>query len=201
MSPRGVAITGVRERLFEAAERVLSREGPGGLTSRAVTSEAGCAKGLLHNHFEDLDDFVAQLVLHRFRQLAEGAATLPARAGERTVAENLTDAALALLGSSGPAITALALARPTATARIRGAWQQGAPGLNAIETSIAAYLQAEQRLGRVPGSEDCAALALAVVATAHHLLMTAWPDGPDPRERLRHLVTSLTTRTDDGPTP
>ncbi|MEU7133426.1 TetR/AcrR family transcriptional regulator [Streptomyces sp. NPDC046261] len=194
MSPRGVAITGVRERLFEAAERVLSRDGAGGLTSRAVTGEAGCAKGLLHNHFADLDDFVAQLVLHRFRLLAERAAALPARAGESTVTENLNATVLALLDSAGPALAALALVRPGASARIRDAWRDGAPGLNAIEASVATYLEAEQRLGRVSGTADCAALALAVVGTAHHLLMTAWPGGPDPRERLQHVIASLTGR-------
>ncbi|MEU1313441.1 TetR/AcrR family transcriptional regulator [Streptomyces cinnamoneus] len=192
MSPRGVAITGVRERLFEAAERVLAREGPGALTSRAVTSEAGCAKGLIHNHFADFDDFVAQLVLHRFRQLAEEAAGLPARAGENTVTDNLNTIALALLDSSGPALASLALTRPGATTRIRDAWRDGAPGLGAIEASVAAYLEAEQRLGRVPGTADCATLALTVIGTAHHLLMTTWPGGPDPRERLRHVIASLT---------
>lgn len=43
--PTGVAIRDVREQLFAAAERVLLRDGPSALTSRAVTSEAGCAKG------------------------------------------------------------------------------------------------------------------------------------------------------------
>ncbi|MEV5239725.1 TetR/AcrR family transcriptional regulator [Streptomyces cinnamoneus] len=191
MSPRGVAITGVRERLYEAAERVLAREGPGALTSRAVTTEAGCAKGLLHNHFADLDDFVAQLVLHRFRLLAEQAATLSTRAGEGSVTENLNAALLTLLDAPGPTLAALALVRPGASARIREAWQRGAPGLNAIETSVTTYLEAEQRLARVPATADCATLALAVVGTAHHLVMTAWPGGPAPHERLRHVITAL----------
>ena len=53
--PTGVAHPRVREHLFEAAERVLLREGPSALTSRAVTTEAGCAKGVLHRHFADFD--------------------------------------------------------------------------------------------------------------------------------------------------
>jgi AcrR family transcriptional regulator len=46
--PTGVAIRDVREQLFDAAERVLLRDGPAALTSRAVTDEAGVAKGVLH---------------------------------------------------------------------------------------------------------------------------------------------------------
>ena len=46
MSPRGVAIHEAREQMFLAAERVLARQGPDGLTSRAITQEAGVATGL-----------------------------------------------------------------------------------------------------------------------------------------------------------
>ena len=56
--PTGVAIRDVRQQLFAAAERVLLRDGPSGLTSRAVTAEAGCAKGVLHRHFADFPLFV-----------------------------------------------------------------------------------------------------------------------------------------------
>jgi hypothetical protein len=38
--PTGVALRDPREQLFDAAERVLLRDGPSALTSRAVTTEA-----------------------------------------------------------------------------------------------------------------------------------------------------------------
>ena len=53
--PTGVHIRDVRDQLFDAAERVLVRDGPNALTSRAVTMEAGCAKGVLYRHFDDFD--------------------------------------------------------------------------------------------------------------------------------------------------
>nr|MDQ6938034.1 TetR family transcriptional regulator [Actinomycetota bacterium] len=53
--PTGVALRDAREQLFHAAERVLLRAGPNALTSRAVTTEAGVAKGVLHRHFADFD--------------------------------------------------------------------------------------------------------------------------------------------------
>ncbi|MFM9373327.1 TetR/AcrR family transcriptional regulator [Streptomyces sp. Da 82-17] len=191
MAPRGVAIPDARERLFAAAERVLERDGPGALTSRAVTDEAGCSKGLLHTHFAGLDDFVAELCLDRFARTAHRAEQLPARAGEGDVARTLGEVVLALLRSGGPAISAFALSRPAAALRIREALESGAPGFDAMERAIAAYLDAERDLGRVSAGVDSGAAALAVVGAVHHLLMTAGPGAPDVERRIEGLVTFL----------
>src|SRR4051794_35357326 len=114
MSPRGVATPDVRERLFAAAERVVEKGGPGALTSRSVTAEAGCAKGLLHAHFAGFDEFVAELCLDRFARTAARAQALAGLAGQGTVARNLDAVALALFDSGGPAISGLAMTRPAA---------------------------------------------------------------------------------------
>ncbi|MEU3609749.1 TetR/AcrR family transcriptional regulator [Streptomyces sp. NPDC035033] len=191
MSPRGVATPDVRERLFAAAERIVERDGPGALTSRSVTTEAGCAKGLLHAHFAGFDEFVAELCLDRFARTAARARALAGAVGRGTVAGNLDAVVLALFDSGGPAVSGLALARPAAALRVREALEGGAPGFAAIEEAVAAYLEAERRLGRVPASLDAATTALALVGTSHHLLMTAWPGSPDPRPTVRRLVTAL----------
>src|SRR3954453_11954197 len=82
--PTGVALRDVREQLFAAAERVLLRDGPHALTSRAVTVEAGVAKGVLHKHFADFDAFLAELVVDRIAQLEISAAGLLGKAGAGT---------------------------------------------------------------------------------------------------------------------
>ncbi|MEV6328730.1 TetR/AcrR family transcriptional regulator [Streptomyces sp. NPDC051909] len=191
MSPRGVATPDVRERLFAAAERVVERDGPGALTSRSVTTEAGCAKGLLHAHFAGFDEFVAELCLDRFARTAERARALEGLAGRGTVTGNLDAVVLALFASDGPAVSGLVLSRPAAAARVREALESGAPGFAAIEAAIAAYLTAERALARVPAGLDPAAAALALVGTAHHLLMTTWPGAPDPRPAVRRVVAAL----------
>ncbi|MFJ9174247.1 TetR/AcrR family transcriptional regulator [Streptomyces sp. NPDC102360] len=195
MSPRGVATPDVRERLFAAAERVVQRDGPGALTSRAVTTEAGCAKGLLHTHFAGLDEFVAELCLDRFARTAAKAQALPGLAGRGTVAGNVDDVALALFESGGPAISGLAMTRPAAALRVREALESGAPGFAAIQEAVTAYLEAEQELGRVARTLDAGTVALAVVGTAHHLLMTSWPGAPDPWPAMTRLVASLVDKT------
>src|SRR5580700_4113260 len=90
--PTGVAIRDVRGQLFDAAERVLLRDGPGGLTSRAVTVEAGVAKGVLHRHFADFDEFLAELALDHVARSGALDADLRAAAGTGTVAGNLAAA-------------------------------------------------------------------------------------------------------------
>src|SRR5689334_8990271 len=102
--PTGVAIRDVREQLFDAAERILLRDGPSALTSRAVTTEAGCAKGVLHRHFADFDAFLAELVLDRADRMDGQAAALRESAGSGTVAGNLAEALTALFGSVAVAI-------------------------------------------------------------------------------------------------
>ncbi|MFE5097223.1 TetR/AcrR family transcriptional regulator [Streptomyces sp. NPDC056638] len=199
MSPRGVTTPDVRERLFTAAERVLEREGPGALTSRAITGEAGCAKGLLHAHFSGLDQFVAELVLDRFARVARHAEELRERVGRGTVAENLLGIALALLASAGPTVAALALTRPAASVRIREALEGGAPGFDTVQDAIADYLDAERRGGRIAVRADTASAALALVGTLHHLLMTGGHDGRNAQDRVGRLVALLETTLRRGP--
>ncbi|MFE5208138.1 TetR/AcrR family transcriptional regulator [Streptomyces sp. NPDC056600] len=191
MAPRGVATPDVRERLFTAAERVVGRDGPGALTSRAVTTEAGCAKGLLHAHFAGLDEFVAELCLDRLARTAAKARELSGLVGRNTVEENLGTVAFVMFDSGGPALASLAMVRPAAAQRFREALAAGAPGFTAIEGAVVRYLDEERELGRIPQRLHPHTAALAVVGAAHHLLMTAWPGSPDPRSRMERLVAEM----------
>jgi AcrR family transcriptional regulator len=191
MSPRGVTIPDVPQQLFQAAERVLLRDGPSGLSSRAITSEAGVAKGILHNHFTDLDAFLAAFVLDRFQLIAEEAAKLPSRAGAGTVVENLTDAALSVFGSNALAIISLVLSRPALMLRLQKSGAAGAANLQTIEGTFAAYLDAEKQLGRIAADADTETLALTLVGTVHHLFVTGRASGPDLHSRVRRIAAVL----------
>ncbi|MBT2452810.1 TetR family transcriptional regulator [Streptomyces sp. ISL-43] len=192
MSPRGVAIPDLRERLFAAAERVVARDGAAALTSRAVTTEAECAKGVLHTHFAGIDEFVAELVLDRFARSAGDAERLASKVGEGAVGGNLAEFALALLNSLDSAVVGLAMTRPGASLHTRRALEAGAPGFDAMQESVTAYLEAERRGGRIAAGADPAAMALALVGTVHHLLLTRGPEtaAADP-ETIRRLTAVL----------
>jgi AcrR family transcriptional regulator len=161
--PTGVHIRDVREQLFGAAERILLRDGPHALTSRAVTTEAGCAKGVLHRHFEDFDAFLADFVLDRSHRMDARAAALRASAGTGTVAGNLTDALTALFESVAVAVVALVTFRDELRARLRRTWPAGVPVLTDAATMIADYLTAERDLGRIAPDADVDTLAPALI--------------------------------------
>jgi AcrR family transcriptional regulator len=190
--PTGVAIRDVREQLFDAAERVLLRAGPNALTSRAVTAEAGCAKGVLHRHFADFDAFLAELVEDRAVRVEAQAAALRAAAGTGTVTFNLTAALTDLFGSVAVAIIALITARDGLRARLRRTGPAGVPILTEGMAMITEYLAAERDVGRIAADADVDTLALTLVG-AVHLLFTG-RDGPQPgAEAVHRVVTTVLT--------
>jgi AcrR family transcriptional regulator len=167
--PTGVAISDAREQLFDAAERVLLRDGTSGLTSRAVTTEAGVAKGVLHRHFADFDAFLAELVTDRIARLGDQAVALRQSAGTETVAANLTAALRGVFGSVALVIVSLVISRDGLRERLRQATPSGVPLLAEAGAMLASYLTAERELGRIAGDADVDTLALTLIGTGHLL--------------------------------
>jgi AcrR family transcriptional regulator len=180
--PTGVAMRDAREQLFSAAERVLLRAGPNALTSRAVTVEAGCAKGVLHRHFADFDAFLAELIGDRIARLGQQAAALREAAGTGTVAGNLAAALTELFGPVAVAIVALITFRDDLRARLRQARPGGGvPLLTEAAAMIADYLAAERGLGRIAADADIDTLAPALIGAGHLLFADREAAPPDPR--------------------
>jgi len=185
--PTGVAIRDVREQLFDAAERVLLRDGPSGLTSRAVTTEAGCAKGVLHRHFKDFDTFLAELVLDRIARVDEQGEALRRSAGTGTVVDNLTCALRTLFQSVAREILGLVTSRHELLAQLRRTTPAGIPVLTEATAMLASYLTIERELGRVAADADVDALAPILVGTGHLLFAGGQNTPPEP-ETLSKMV-------------
>ncbi|WP_433297538.1 TetR/AcrR family transcriptional regulator [Pseudonocardia sp. CA-142604] len=188
--PTGVAIHDARDQLFDAAERVLLRDGPNALTSRAVTTEAGCAKGVLHRHFADFDAFLAELVLNRMARIDGQAAALQASAGTGTVADNVARALTDLFGSVAVAIVGLIISRDDLRARLRRTTPTGIPLLTEATAMIASYLAAERELGRIAAAADVDTLAPTLIG-AGHLLFADRKGTPPEAGAVDKVVTSV----------
>ncbi len=198
--PTGVAIRDAREQLFDAAERVLLRAGPSALTSRAVTTEAGVAKGVLHRHFADFDAFLTELVLDRVARIDDQAAALRSSAGTGTVAGNLTGALTVLFGSVAVAIVALITFRDDLRARLRQVRPAGVPVLAEATAMIASYLTIERELGRIAADADVDTLAPMLIGTGH--LLFAGLDGAAPEAgAVRKVVTAVIAGVVQEPQP
>ena len=188
--PTGVALRDVREQLFDAAERVLLRDGPGALTSRAVTTEAGCAKGVLHRHFADFDAFLAEFILDRVNRMDSQAASLLDSAGTGTVVGNLADALTAVFGSVAVAIVPLVTFRDELRARLRRTWPAGVPVLTEAVIMIASYLTFERGLGRIAADAEIDTLAPTLIG-AGHLLFADRKAAPPEADAVRKMVTTV----------
>ena len=190
--PRGVAIPQVREQLFAAADRVLARDGPPGLSTRAVTAEAGVANGVLHRHFRDFDDFLASYAADRLQEIPDSAAALPSRTGHGSVASNLTDVAVAIFGTSAQALMSLVTTKPNLGSILEhDADRPG--GLAEIEAHLAAYLDAEKKLGRISPDSDTDTLAFTLLGAVHHLVVIRVhrDDEPGLRQQVQRIVAVL----------
>ena len=185
--PTGVALRDARQRLFEAAERVLVRAGAAGLTSRAVTAEAGVAKGVLHRHFADFDAFLAELVLGRIARVRAQAAALREAAGTGTVTDNLEEALTRLFDPVMVAVVALVIGRDELRERLRAAGTARLPLIGEATAALADYLRAERDRGRLAPEAVPEALAPALIGAAH-VLFTEWRGGPPEPGALRDVV-------------
>lgn len=188
--PTGVALDDPRAQLVAAAERLLATRGAAALTSRAVTDEAGVAKGVLHRHFADVDDLLAALVRTRARQAADLGERLVAAAGSGDVVDHVTGYLTATLDDVALAVVALVTARDELRRRLRETTPEGLPLLTDITEALATYLAGEQSSGRVARGAEPPHLAMTLVGTGHLLFAGHLGARPD-EAAVREVVESV----------
>lgn len=140
----------LRRRIIEATDALIREHGLTGATTREIARAAGCAEGSIYVHFEDKIDLVIAVIVERephFAQLLE----LPAKAGSGTVEANLvpwTEELLELLRDNQPIFFAL-LGDRNVFARFKERLRERQTGPVAVFQAAAAYVEAEQGLGRI----------------------------------------------------
>ena len=82
-----------RQRILDAAQRLIEKDGSSRLTTKEIAREASCAEGTLFKYFKRKEDLCLAVVLENAPQFRLEIAQ--ARPGQRTVAENLEDIAMA----------------------------------------------------------------------------------------------------------
>ncbi len=188
--PTGIHLRDVRAQLFDAAERVLLRDGPSGLTSRAVTTEADCAKGVLHKHFADFDAFLADLVLDRIHRLESRRDALLESAGTGDLITTIADVLTEVFESVAVSIVALITFRDELRTRLRNARPTGVPLATDAALLLADYLAAEQSLGRLTPTADVQTLAPTLIG-AGHLLFADRTAQPPNHAALHKMITTV----------
>jgi AcrR family transcriptional regulator len=138
-----------RQRILDAAQRLIETEGLIRLTTKEIAREAGCAEGTLFKHFERKEDLCLAVVLENSPKFKETIAQK--RAGEGTVRKNLEDIALAAIQFSEKLIPlgVTLLADASLLERHRHVADERGRGPKEVFDLVAAYIDGEQRLGRI----------------------------------------------------
>jgi AcrR family transcriptional regulator len=152
---------GTREKIVRAAERVMRERGFAKATTKEIAREAGYSEGALYKHFEGKEELFLAVLAERLPSLVALSKELPERAGRGTVQgtlEEVAGTALAFYEESVP-ISASVFSEPELLARHAEELSRRGAGPQRANEAVAAYLRAEQGLGRVRGDADPEAAA------------------------------------------
>ena len=155
----------LRERIVAAAWRVMRERGLAATRTSAIADAAGCAEGSIYRYFADKPELLLAAIRSHVPSPIDAPDGLQQRAGTRTVRDNLLDAAGAacrLYGDLVP-LAATVFADATLAARRREAFGDRDFRPSHAAEAVAAYLAAEQRLGRVRADADPALAARLLV--------------------------------------
>ena len=156
-----------KEKLINATERLLCSHGLACVTTRDIAHAAKVAEGALYHHFGDKAELILSVVLHQLGDFPEVLQSLPLQIGQNTVQKNLErvlESAFAFHHRIAPLVCSL-FADQELLGRVRNMMNERSIGPGRSTSVIAAYLRAEQQLGRVAPAavpETVADLMLAV---------------------------------------
>lgn len=200
--------TNTRERLMDATERIIREQGIMAVTTKDIASAAGFAEGTLYRHFQDKVELLLAVMAERISgQFLQLIRELPARAGEGTVEttiEELATAALAFFSHTMPLNVALA-ADPHLNARHNQRLRELGTGPDVALHSVVAYIEAEQRLGRIRPDVSPAASATLLLGVCFNYARTRYMADPAasvlPEDRFAPEITQVLLRGLAPPVP
>ena len=186
------------QRLLEAVEWLMRKEGLARITTRQIARAAGLAEGTLYNHFREKREIFLAVLKRNVAEFAHVVQDLPLRVGQATVLDNLRPVAQAAIGfhtKAAPLICSL-LADQKLLAETRGRMQERRVGPQRSLESLAAYIAAEQRLGRINSELDAGAVATLILGTSFHMAVFdhfsgSSPDERQSRARMRRAIQAL----------
>jgi AcrR family transcriptional regulator len=158
---RRVESLGTRERMIEAAEKVMRERGLARSTTREIAREAGFSEGALYKHFDSKEELFLHVLAERLPSFVALSKELPGRVGVGTVEETLGEVARTSLAffARGVPMFASIFSEPALLSRHTQEIRRRGGGPHRANEAVAAYLQAEQRLGRVREDADPEAAA------------------------------------------
>jgi AcrR family transcriptional regulator len=158
-----------RDRIVDAARRVILTKGLVRATTREIAAAAGVSEGTLYNYFASKEEMFLVALGQLPADFIAKVISLPQRAGSESVRALLTDLARVGIAFYADAIPmgASIFADPELLARHRELLAVRGAGPQRANEAIAAYLRAEQDLGRVRADADPEAIAYLLLGAIY----------------------------------
>jgi AcrR family transcriptional regulator len=156
-----------RDQILDAATSLIRNIGLGHTTTKEIASAAGLSEAALYRHFADKAELFLCVIGERVPQLVAALKDLPSRAGHRSVRSNLEDlarVALPFYDQTLPIAVSL-FAEPELLARHQERLKHNNAGPHRALEQLAAYVRAEQRLGRINARVDPEAVAALLIGS------------------------------------
>lgn len=186
-----------RQRILDAAKKVVREKGLAGATTREITREVGCAEGTLYVHFADRVDLFLALLRQSLPPMIEPLRELEYLAGRGTVRGNLekvVGGALAFMREAVPLVASL-FAEPELLRAQREALRRRDEGPHLSMMAVESYIRAEQRLGRIDKRVNPKAVyALLYGACLHRVFISHFlgkPIGPSEEVFIKQTVAMM----------
>lgn len=184
-----------RDRILDAAARVMSARGFAGSTTKEIAKEAGYSEPMLYKHFASKSALFLAVLRERMPSFAPLMSELTQAPGDRPVRERLAAiarASVALYLESFP-MSASMFGDPGLLAAHRDEMARLDVGPHRPVTAVKEYLRAEQRCGRIAAGADCAgAAALLVGACFQYAFLRCFEDRQPDAAELDAYAASIT---------
>ena len=190
-----------RRKIVEATERLIKMKGLARVTTKEIARETGLSEGALYRHFEHKEEVFFEIIAQNLPTFLEVFTIRQPGSGD--LADNLQVIALAAMQyfSKLVPLSASFLADTELLAQYRAKMSQlivvgASDGPQKIQELLAAYLDEERQLGRLPASLSPYATALALLGacfqfTYLHQLMGGTPQGQTEEQFVRELIQGL----------
>ncbi|WP_432840473.1 TetR/AcrR family transcriptional regulator [Dactylosporangium sp. CA-092794] len=184
-----------RDVILDAAARVLRERGLANVTTKEIARAAGFSEATLYKHFRDKLELMVAVLHERAPQFIPLLQTLPARAGTGSVREILAELATVCITfyRDGFPMFASIFSDPAIVAAHRERLRAQRLGPHLANEGLAAYLRAEQALGRIAADADPEALAGLVLGACfqHAFIAHFAPEPRDDKEAAAAFIAQL----------
>jgi AcrR family transcriptional regulator len=139
----------------------MRHEGIARATTKEIAQQAGFSEATLYKHFANKTEIFVAVLQERAPGLAEILRTLDQRVGQGTVAQNLADVTRAAMAFYDQAfiIAVGVFSERRVLEALRADLSRMGAGPEGVNLAVAAYLRAEQEVGRVRAGLDPEAAA------------------------------------------